>query len=58
MELAALVGKTIQFTDTVIDMELDFEPGMIGVIVSAEHHMDGGCGVDDDGVFMLKVDVC
>lgn len=57
MELAALVGKTIQFTDTVEGMEFGFEPGMIGVVVSAEHNQDPGDFAGDDGVFKLRVDI-
>lgn len=53
-DLSRLVGKTIQFTEKILDSEIAFEPGMIGVIVEAEHHLHGN-GSDDDGCFKLKV---
>lgn len=56
MELADLVGKTIRFTITADGSELGFEPGMMGVVVSAEHNQDGGNDPTDDGVFKLRVD--
>ncbi len=54
-ELQALVGKVIVFNESVEAMEIDFEAGMKGRVVSAKHNQNPGDD-GDDGIFKLMVD--
>jgi len=55
VDLKNLIGASIVFTDSVEEMELGFEPGMKGVIVSLTHDSDP-CEGDAGGCFKARID--